>query len=242
MSYAPSINFVCERALRLIGEFALRSSGPRAEAMEEARYWLDMTVAHVASQQLTWWMVPATATIDLEAGVRDYDLARLLGTAQAPDGVQFVSAAFVDDAATGQEINQLVLLRRQEFEEAVGQNAGATGAPTTGHVDRQRNPTLRLVEAPDDVHTYRLRLVFQSYSPDLVSNRDLKMLTKFRDGWTLYLVTALAAALAAGPVRRLPADEVRDLERKAERYLRDLQARDDHEHPTDTRVQYHDLG
>lgn len=242
MSYAPSINFVCQRALRLIGEYALRASGPRPEAMEEAVYWLDMIVASVAAQELTWWMVPATGTFVLEPGVRDYDLARVLGAEQAPDSVQFVSAMFVDDADSGQQIQQLVLLRRHEFEEMAGVNAGATGTPQYGYVDRMRNPTLRLAETPDAATTYRLRVVFQGYSPDLVSGRDLKLLTKFRDGWTLYLTYALAAHLAAGAVRQLPSDEVDRLDRRAKEQLFHLQARDGHEHQTSNRVRFHNLG
>jgi hypothetical protein len=242
MSLTPSINFVCQRALRLIGEYALRASGPRPEAMEEATYWLDMQMGFVSAMELTWWLVPATATFPLVAGQRDYTLMDVIGQEQAPDGIQFVSALFVDDATTGAEVGQVNLLRRHEFEEALGQNANAEGPPSLGHIDRQRNPTLRFVEAPDTATAYRARVVFQSYSPDLTATKDLRKLATFRDGWTLYLVYALAAHLASGAVRRLPSDEVRQLEGKAKEYLYHLQAHDGHEAQTEHRVRFHNLG
>lgn len=241
MSIAPSINFVCERALRKIGEWALRSSGARPEAMEEARYWLDMSVAHVAAMERTWWLVPRTGTFRLEPGKREYDLAQVLGPDQAPQSLQFVAAIAIHDAAGGQQLCAPPILRRLEFEEHLGASPGAVGLPSACYIDRARDPVLQFVETPDTPH--EVRVVFQGYAPKLVDSQDLKLLTFFRNGWTLYLVTDLAARIGNGPVRMLQADEVRQMRADAQKLLFDLQAYDSHEqHSEPRRVQFHRLG
>lgn len=241
MSFGPSVNFVCQRALRKIGEFALRASGPRPEAMEEARYWLDMVVAHVAAMERTWWLVPETGTLPLVPGQREYDLTAALGPGQAPDGVQFVAAVSVVDAASGKLLSSPPILRRLEFEETLNANPGAVGLPTACYIDRDRNPTLKFVEEPDTAHT--VRVVFQAYAPNLVQTQDMKLLSFFRDGWTMYLVTALSERIGNGPVRKLPADEVRDMRADANKLLYELHSYDHHEqHSHPRRVQFHNLG
>lgn len=242
MRFAPSINFVCQRALRKIGEFGLRSSGPRPEAMEEARYWLDMLVAHVATQERTWWLVPQTAAFPLIAGQRDYSLLDAVGATQGPDGIEFVAAVLIVDAATGQLVNDVNVLRRIEFEQLRARDATATGAPSACYINRDRSPTMQFLEAPDDAIEYECRVIFQGYAPSLLNGDDNARMVKFRDGWQLYLVTALAAQIGDGPVRKLPADETKKAQADAARLLLDLQSYDAHEHQTEHRVRFHNLG
>lgn len=241
MERNASINFVLQRALRRMGAYPISSSGPRPAEMEEARYWLDMHVGHLAARKRTWWLTPSTQTFPLIAGQRDYVLDEVLPTAGAANGVQAVIALYIDEAATGAEVGPVNILRRQEFEDLVGANTTASGPPTIAYVDRAQRPTLRFLEAPDAAVSYVARVVFQSYSPDLKVGRDLARLEQFRSAWTLYLVTATAMLIGNGPVRKLPKDEVDDLKREADALLRDLEAYDDHEQQdTPVRVQYYD--
>lgn len=240
MPFAPSVNFVLQRALRKIGAFPVSSSGARPVEMEEARYWFDMVVGHLAARKRTWWLVPATAVIPLIAGQKDYSLADLIPLDDAEDGLQAVVAVWVDDAATGATLGQVSILRREEYEAEVGYAVGASGPPNTCHIDRVQRPTLRFVQAPDAAGSYNARILYQTYAPDLRTGHDIQKLERFRTTWTLYLTLAVAAQIADGPVRKLPRDEVQDMKRDAAAALHDLESYDDHEqHDEPTVVQFH---
>jgi hypothetical protein len=242
MRLAPSINDVCKRALRKIGEYALRASGPRPEAMEEARYWLDMVVAHVATLERTWWLIPRTGTFPLIPGQREYNLVDALGPAQAADGIEFVVAIMIVNAASGNLVNDVNMLRRIEYEQLKAHDPAASGAPSACYIDRDRTPTVHFLEVPDDALPYQAKVVFQGFAPSLLNGTDNERMVKFRDGWQLFLVTALAAQIGDGPVRKLPADETHKMRADAERLLQQLQAYDAHEHQTEHRVRFHNLG
>lgn len=240
MPFAPSVNFVLQRALRKIGAFPTSSSGARPAEMEEARYWFDMVVSHLAARERTWWLVPETATFPLVAGQREYALTDMLPPDDAEDGMQAVVAIWIDDAATGATLGQVSILRREEYEGEVGYAANASGPPSTCYIDRSQRPTLKFVQAPDAVGSYRARVVYQTYAPDLRTGRDIKKLERFRSTWTLYLTLAVAAQIADGPVRKLPRDEVQDMKRDAAAYLHDLESYDSHEQHNDpVVVQFH---
>lgn len=240
MSFAPTINFVLERALRKIGATAITSPAARAREMVEARYWLDMVVGHLAGRERTWWLVPRTATFLLVAGKREYDLNEAVGIAQAPDGIEFVVAVYIDDATTGAAVGDVNLLRREEYEAEVGETINAVGVPSGAYIDRAQRPTLMFLHAPGAGRSYRARVVFQSYAPNLVSTRDLKLLERFRSAWTLWLVTATAAQIGNGPVRKLPKDEVDDMKRDAGSLLFDLESYEGHEQNNQpSGVQFH---
>jgi hypothetical protein len=240
MPFAPSVNFVLQRALRKIGAYPITSSGPRAPEMEEAAYWFDMQVAHLAARKRTWWLVAETAVMPLVAGQREYALADVLAPDATEDGLQAVIAVWIDDATTGAGLEQVNILRREEYEAEVGAAVNASGVPTACHIDRAQRPTLRFVQAPDAAGSYRARIVYQTYAPELRRERDIAKLDRFRTTWTLYLVSALAAQLADGPIRKAPRDEVQDMKRDAAALLHDLESYDDHEqHDEPTVVQFH---
>lgn len=229
MSRDASINFVLQRVLRKIGAYPISSSGPRPAEMEEARYWFDMVVGHLAGRKRTWWLVDRTATFALIAGQREYQLDDVLAPDETADGLQAVIGMWIDDAATGVELERVSLLRREEFEGLIGGAVNDTGVPSSAHIDRQQKPLLRFLQAPDAARSYQARVLFQTYAPDLTAGRDIAKIERFRSTWNLYLVAAVSAVVGNGPVRKLPADEVRDMKADAEGYLRDLEAYDDHE-------------
>lgn len=253
-----SQNEVCERALRKIGAFAIRSSGARPEELSEARYWLDMVVGHVAARKRTWWLVPTTGQFTLVPGVANYDLNQVLTPAQAPSGVQFVIGvqvlpvgvaalgsartsggtigstwmAPVDDefdtpSYGANDYLNLPLVRREEWETLF--DPTQTGNPQFCHVDRQQNPSITFAPVPDSAGPYVVRVLFQSYSPDFVSPQGNTKLAPMRASWNLWLVTALARELGNGPIRKLPKDEVTEMDAEARRLLFELESYDDHE-------------
>lgn len=269
MSHLFSIGEICERALRKIGAFAIRSSGARPEEVEETRYWLDMVISHQTSRMRTWWMVPSSGTFPLTAGIPSYDLNAALGTAQAPDGLQFIINTYLYNTATGQDIHELPQLRRQEWESRFlvgpttslqdydtapenpyqwGYDSGAPsinpGVPTVCYIDRQQKPTIQVSPTPDAAQPYGIRVLFQSLSTDFADqNRPLNDRTyKLRTAWNLWVITATAAQIANGPVRKLPADEVADMKKEAMELRNDLEAYENQEQANEPRrVFYHDF-
>ena len=213
MSRLLEVREICERSLRRIGSYAIRSSGPRPEEMEEARYWLDMVVGHVAARQRAFWLVPATGVFTLVPGQATYDIGVALGPTQAANGVQFVISAYLFDVQQDQEVQEISLLRRHEYEEI--DDKDRQGEPCHAYVDRTSTPKITLHPVPDANRVRSLRVLFQSFATDLTKNMARDQTYQFRASWNLYLVTALAAQLANGPVRKAPADEVKDMKDEA---------------------------
>lgn len=233
MTQILSVGDICERALRRIGAYAIRSSGPRPEEMDEARLWLDMQIGHLSARARTWWLVPATATFPLTAGVAAYDLNSVL-SALAPNGVEFVIAVYLFDPVINRDIREIKLLRRLEFEAI--EDKLRQGSPCHAYVTRDTRPTMTFADpVPDGVKPYSVRLLLQQYAPNFAAIGNTSKATMIRQAWNLYIVTALAALLANGPVRKLPGDEVKDLKTEADRLLLDLEAYDAQEQANEPR-------
>lgn len=245
MSRLFSTEEICERALRKVGAFAIRSAGARPEEVTETRYWLDMVVAHEASRQRTWWLVPAAASFNLTAGIDTYDLNAMLGAAQAPDGIQFAIGAVLFNPTLQLDLHELPIVRQQEWEtrrlgpdgtpdpenlsalleeDAPPSPADPPGAPAFCHIDRAQRPTLRCYPIPDANQPYAIRLLFQSFSSDFIKAPTGDKSYQLRTSMNLWIVTALARQIGNGPVRKLPADEVRDMADETERLRNDLEA------------------
>lgn len=221
---------VCERALRKIGAYSIRDTGARAIEMAETREWLDLVIGHVASRKRTWWLVPSTARLTLASGVASYGLAANLSG--APE-VQHVVALYTVNLTTGDR-EPLAIARRQEWEERDA-TLGA-GPACKAWIDRSRAPVLHLHPAPPNPVVEAIDVVFQSFAPDQARGTYTQRIADIRDGWNLYLVTALAAEIGDGPVRKLPQDEVRGMKRDAQMLYDDLAAYDDHEQADEPRL------
>lgn len=238
MARLLEIREICERALRRIGAYAIRSSGARPEEIEETRFWLDMVVGHVAARRRAWWLVPVTGTFPLLPGQAHYNLTDKLG-AQAPDGVQFAISAYLHDVATGRELHEVSLVRRQDYEAI--EDKARQGEPEVAYIDRNNRPSLTIHPVPDAHRQYSLRLVFQSFGSDMTRTASIDKSYAIRRSWNLYLVTATAAQIANGPVRKLPADEVKDMKEEAEKLLFDLETYDGDEQANEPqRTDYND--
>jgi hypothetical protein len=221
-------------------------------------------VGHEAARQRTWWLVPASGTFNLVANdAGPYDLATLLGAAQAPDGLQFVIQVVLFDAVSMMDIADLPLQRRQEWETRVlgprntpdpletarlldtniiPMPADPPGTPQICYVDRAQRPKISFYPAPDARRSYGARVIFQSFASDFVSNKSVDKTYKLRTSMNLWLVSALAAQIGNGPVRKLPADEVKDMKQEAQQLRDDLEAYEFHEQASEPRqVAYHDF-
>lgn len=240
MSRLLSINEVCERALRKIGAFSINDAGADAASMEEARWWLDMVVGHIAATNRRWWLVPDTVPVTLTAGTAIYPVTTAIGSAAAVGILHVVSAWRVSLTDESDRV-PVSILRRREWEEREG--AGDAGLVDGIYVDRADIPTIRVHRTPADPVGHRLDVVYHRFAPDLSprAGRAHVPLAGLRQSWNLALVHALAAEIGNGPVRKLPGDEVRDMQQTARRLLNDLDAYDAHEQANEPRrVEFYD--
>lgn len=226
---------ICERALRKIGSYSINDTGASASAMAEARWWLDMVLGHVSARQRCWWMVEDTAEFSLTAGEADYLLSAALPNAPS---AQAVVGLWIIRAGDGTS-EPLKIVRRQEWE---GRRTTSGDPPEIAYIDRTGEPTLRVNPIPADPSSYQLRVVYQSIAPDVRTGDPNAKLAKWRAAWNLWIVTALAAEIGDGPVRKLPGDEVRAMRSDAAKLLAELDAYDAHEQADEPRrIEYHDF-
>ena len=236
MARSLEIRKVCELALQKIGSFSINDTGARANEMERAREWLDMVVGHICATQRRWWMVENTGSVVLQDGVDSYSLAASLGVPS--ESIEFVIGVWRTQPTGGERV-PVEIMRRQEWE---ARTILSGGPPAQVYIDRSNTPTMLVSPVPAAPISYGLDLVWQSFVPDLTSGPETTKLSKIRKAWNLALVHALAAELGDGPIRKLPADEVRDMQRTATRLLDDLDAYENLEHADEPRrVEYNDF-
>lgn len=227
---------ICELALRKIGSFSINDAGAQAVEIDVARQWLDLLVGHVTSKRRSWWMVPETALITLIGGQDEYPLATALpGGGQQVQHAITVLSRYRQDGRT----KELPISRRSDWD---ARQPMEPGEPWMVYIDRDRQPILRVYPAPATPPTHDLQLTFQRFSTDLTLGSRTKPMPDFRETWNLYLVTALAYEIGNGPVRKLPADEVREMRESAEALLIDLETFDAQEQANEPRrISYNDF-
>lgn len=236
MARLLEVREICERALRKIGSYSIRHSGADAAEVQEARFWFDMLMGHLAARRRTWWLVPETAAVSLTIDQAAYSLTSVLPDGDALSSVISVTAVATEDGRR----EPVSIWRRWEWEERDAVRTG--GQPLAVYIERLPEAQMHVWPTPADPIAYDLEVVFQRVTPDLVSGAITERVLKFREAWNLYMVVALAAQIGNGPVRKLPADEVRDMQAEAERLLFDLEAFDAHEQAGEPRlIAYHDF-
>lgn len=233
MGTVLTIRAVCERSLRKIGAYSINDSAAEGAHLEEAASWLDMLIGHLSGTQRALWFIPKTARLPLIANQQEYDLNSSLIPVPTR-GVQFPIRARLYSTASATEIGDLALLRRVEYDEIA--NKLATGAPASVYIDRLSiNNKLYPWPVPTD-GTYEIRLTFETFS-DKLNNEPLEN-TKLAlpEAWNLWAVIALAAQIGNGPVRKLPEDEVDDMQDEAAKLLMDLEPYSNQEHADEPRL------
>lgn len=248
MAGAATVRTLLERSLRKIGAFSIRDTAADPEEMEEAGYWLDFVVKHLTTVERSYWLVPAVIDVPLTANKAQYtenELRALAPTSWPENGLQFPFHATIFD---GERDADLRIVRRLEFDDLPQKDRG--GKPTLVHVDRQNDFIVRFYPVPDvptesNTTQYRLRMTGQAFQPtlSLESNSPIAVnkRTELREGWELWAVIATAAQIGNGPVRKLPADEVRQMHQEASDLRTDLKRNARQEHDDESnRVRYVD--
>lgn len=232
-----SRNQVIEQALGRIGAFTVNMMAPRDGEIERAAVWLDMVVAHETARSRKWWLVDETQTFDVVASQSRYDLNQAIGLTNAPRGIQFFIGAYLYDVAAGRDVCDLAAWKREEYE--ARPDKAALGTPSAIYVDRGDKPLGFLYPTPSDARAWKVRLLFQSYSTDFVNAQPTSKAYKMRHSWQLWMVEELAASIGAGPIRRLPGDEVKEMRARAIQLRNDLEGEDDQQHAAEPRhVEY----
>lgn len=229
MARILSTREICERALRKIGAFSINDTAARAEELEEARLWLDMMLGHRAATKRAWWLVPETQAVTLTAAISSYGLKDAL--AGDPDILAVVGAWAVstDGSLTR---TPLAIARRPEWE---NRSVTTGGPPALVYIDRTDSPVLQVNPIPAAPIAHTIEVVWQRQPSDLVAANWTTPNRDFREAWNMWVVSALAAELADGPVRKAPGDEVRAMRADARRLLDELEAWDAQEHADEPR-------
>ena len=217
MSADLTIGQICERALRKIGAYPIADSAADPEAMAETTYWLDMVVGHLSGSMRCFWLVPATISVNLTTGQGVYDFADLLGQSNPDESAQFLIWATVTSGGSDIPVK---ILRRREYDEIADKTS--TGVPKTIYVDRLvENQRVYVHPVPGAGETIKLNLTIQRFNRDLLQAKPAK-LHGLRSTWNLWLVTALAAEIGDGPVRRVPDGELRAMRDRANELVAQL--------------------
>jgi hypothetical protein len=231
-----TIREICERALRKIGAFAIRDTGADSDELEEARFWLDMLVGHVSARRRYWWLAETAAVLALTPGVRTYTLDGSTLGQDAP-AVAFPISAFAIDPLSGRD-GEIDIYRRRDYDALTDKDL-RTGPPEGIYIDRLAAPTLTVYPLPpaatEGGPPWRIRLVYQQFTDDVTVGEAERRIRDVRSTWNLFLVTALAAQIGDGPIRKLPQDEVRGMRNDANQLLSDLDAFDAHEQANEPR-------
>ncbi len=217
MARQLSVRRVCEAALRKIGAFALRDSEADPEEMAEAMFWLDLVVSHMAGTKRPLWLLPATFELPLTADTTSYDLTDI--TSYPADGIVFPVDAWLRDPS-GLDTH-VELIRRKEYESI--EDKDRAGETKVVHIDRLKEKQVYTYPLVDTTG-YTLRILAHVYSPTYDPEDDAggEVAHGFTQEWQMWMVTALAAEIGDGPVRRLPGQEVAGLRNRAAALLVEL--------------------
>ena len=210
MSGRLKVSKIAELSLGKIGAFTVNQVSPDTDELYLTVQWLDIIVAALAGTRRCFWLTPATVTKALSANTTSYVLSTLLGTSYPTDGILFPTAAYIRDASS--DDTEIELISRREYEALA--NKDATGEPTKAYIDRLADSQVIYLYPTPTTTDYSLRLTFQTYPPTLTGGTPENAGNRghgFTADWQLWLITALAAEIGDGPVRRLPTQEVRDM-------------------------------
>jgi hypothetical protein len=214
MSRVLSASDICAEALGAIGSFPVTETAPDPQVLRRALTWLDMILDQRAGvMRLFRRLAPGTLSMAITNGTQDYDLYAVLGTALPADGIQFVTAAWLEDDNGNRTPVEIVTAQR--FEEV--RRLDAEGSPCVIHIDRQADgadigPTLRIFPTPSatDPTVWALKLICQRFAPNVAPGGvtgDMPVSEVAHEmgvAWQRWLVCTLAHDLGSGPIMKLP--------------------------------------
>lgn len=206
MSQKLSNKRIGEAALRLIGSFSINDSAADPAELEEALFWLDLSVNTMSAIDQCYWLVTNTVSKALTVDQVSYDLETLLGSDKPDDGVFFVVDATINDGNGADE--PVTIIRRDEYEAIPDKDV--SGKADRIYIDRRNEPTLFTYPTMGTGASYTLNLVLRSYAPDMTKNRGNSK-HGIPPEWNEWMIVETASKIGNGPVRRLPRAEKNDL-------------------------------
>jgi hypothetical protein len=208
---------VAEMALAKIGAYSPNDAQADATEMARAIQWMDLGVAELSGTENVKLLESSTLSANLTAGVSEYVLADLFGVQWPDNDMAFpISATTRDTSGTVTSDAPVVLIDRPEWDAI--ENKSAAGRPCRAWIDRTVTPTIHFDLVPGTAPTYQFRLVIQTQSRDMRGGSpdgDGNVSHQFHAEWQRWLVLMTAAAIGAGPVRRLPQQEINDIRGEA---------------------------
>ena len=219
MSQILSNKKIGEAALRLIGSFSINHSAADPAELEESLQWLDLVVGTMAAIDRPYWLTEKTVSKALTVDQSEYDLNNFLGSDKPTDGVFFVSRVTINDGNSADE--PIDIIRRNEYEEIA--NKVTSGKTEKIYIDRRTTPSFFVYPVMGTGATYTLKMVLQSYPPDMTANKG-NAKHGIPPEWNMWMIKALVAEIGGGPVRRLPQSERSDLAADADRLYKKLMA------------------
>lgn len=221
MSANLKVSEVAELALGKIGAFTTNMLAANPDDLARTVKWIDMVVANLAGNNECFWLHPATTVSLLTANVAQYNLGTLLGTNYPTDGIQFPIAAYIQDSSGND--TEIDIVSREKYESI--DDKTSTGVPEIVYIDRLVNASQAYFWPVPVDSTYSLRLVFQTFAPNLTGGSPSgagNVAARFSAEWNMWLVTATAAEIGDGPVRRLPVSEIVEFRQSAGFMLNNL--------------------
>lgn len=201
---------ICEHALRQIGVFSVYDTGADASSFAVTLERLDLLIAEWTGSYNFWWFVPARQKIALVAGESEYTLAALLD-----DPLEFIEHLFLLRDGKQTPIKQI---RRATYDEMSDDPPLGT-TPEWAYVERKDDPTLYLLPAP--LAGDELLITGQMYSDDVTQDNG-EIPHGFPAAWQRCMILKLAADIGAGPVKKIPRDELEDLKKDSATAMRRL--------------------
>lgn len=203
-------------ALRQIGAFPPTQSSANPHELRVAVSALSDLVAHLYGTEEVPWLREYVA-VELVADTATYDLAAVTSDASGcdPSIIEHWDRAWLIEETSGvttQRRTHFPLLYEPEWQARCSQ--GQTGRPEIGWISRRLTPILHVYPVPTDSDVFTVEIDAQR-EPRRLSAKNGEVRVPLPISWRKYLVTALAADIGDGAVRKLEEGRLGRLQRDA---------------------------
>lgn len=203
---------LAENALRRVGSYGPKDTGADPDHLSIALKALDAAVKELSGTLRCWWLIPVNVSVDLTAAENPIDIvakSASIGTGE----FQFLVDAKISHSIGQGYHRDLKVITRRKYNELSDKDVA--GYPTRLYIDRTvLVPLIYLHPVPWDAN-FTLHVTYQTYGADQTadSGRQTTGLDQAWDRWADYQV---AFDIGAGPVARLPINELNLYKREAE--------------------------
>lgn len=197
---------LAEDALRRVGSYAPHDTAADPDHLSIALRALDKNVKQLAGTIRAYWLVPATVSIPLAAGVNPVDAVNI-SAAVKDASFQFLVDAQISRAVDGVNGDQrdLHILTLREYNEIP--DKASQGYPIFLYVDRLLSrPKFYFHPVPQD-DSFTLHLSWQSYASDQTAETGIKE-SGLDQAWERWAEYQTAFDIGGGPVARRPTNEL----------------------------------